>query len=58
MSPRPVTPDERREPVTLRLPAWLLRRWRATGPGWQTRLADILETIERARHGSQRKERQ
>jgi uncharacterized protein (DUF4415 family) len=49
MSPRPVTPEERREPVTLRLPAWLLARWRKTGPGWQSRLAHILETIERAR---------
>jgi uncharacterized protein (DUF4415 family) len=45
----PVPPDERRESVHIRLPAWLLRRWRKTGPGWQTRLAHILETIERAR---------
>jgi uncharacterized protein (DUF4415 family) len=49
MTPRPVTPDERRIPVTMRLPAWLLDRYRQTGPGWQTRLASVLEAIERAR---------
>jgi uncharacterized protein (DUF4415 family) len=48
MTPRPVTPDERREPVTMRLPAWLLDRYRSTGRGWQTRLANMLEAIERS----------
>jgi uncharacterized protein (DUF4415 family) len=28
--------------TTLRLPADLLERWRATGPGWQTRMVERL----------------
>jgi uncharacterized protein (DUF4415 family) len=28
--------------ITLRLPASVIQRWRATGPGWQTRMADRL----------------
>jgi uncharacterized protein (DUF4415 family) len=45
----PVPPDQRRIPVTLRLPAWLVARYRATGRGWQTRLAEMLEAIERTK---------
>lgn len=28
--------------TTLRLPAETLMRWKATGPGWQTRMAEVL----------------
>ncbi len=28
--------------ISLRLPAQALARWRASGVGWQTRMADIL----------------
>ncbi len=28
--------------LTLRLPADVIERWKATGPGWQTRMADRL----------------
>jgi len=30
--------------VQLRLPPDVLARWKATGPGWQTRMADLLAT--------------
>ena len=38
---RPVTANPRRL-LTLRLPADVIERWKATGPGWQTRMADRL----------------
>ena len=28
--------------ISLRLPPEVVQRWRATGPGWQTRMADRL----------------
>ena len=28
--------------ISLRLPPDTLARWKATGPGWQTRMADVL----------------
>ena len=28
--------------TTLRLPTETLMRWKATGPGWQTRMAEVL----------------
>jgi uncharacterized protein (DUF4415 family) len=28
--------------LTIRLPADVLARWKATGPGWQTRMAERL----------------
>ena len=31
-----------RQLISLRLPANVVSRWRATGPGWQTRMADRL----------------
>ncbi|HYL88061.1 MAG TPA: BrnA antitoxin family protein [Burkholderiales bacterium] len=31
--------------ISLRLPADVIERWRATGPGWQTRIADRLSKI-------------
>ena len=38
---RPRSQDPRKL-ITLRLPASVINRWRATGPGWQTRMADRL----------------
>lgn len=32
----------RKESTTLRLPSETLARWKATGPGWQTRMAEVL----------------
>jgi uncharacterized protein (DUF4415 family) len=37
--PRSVNP---RQSISLRLPAEVVERWRATGPGWQTRMAERL----------------
>ncbi len=37
--PRSVNP---RQLISLRLPAEVVERWRATGPGWQTRMAERL----------------
>lgn len=39
---RPVV-GEAKEPISLRLPHSVLARWRASGPGWQTRMAKALE---------------
>ncbi len=38
---RPVSANPRQQ-VTIRLPADVLTRWKATGPGWQTRMAERL----------------
>ena len=38
---RPVTGNARRL-LTLRLPVEVIERWKATGPGWQTRMAERL----------------
>jgi uncharacterized protein (DUF4415 family) len=38
---RPVSPNPRKQ-VTIRLPSSVLARWKATGPGWQTRMAERL----------------
>ena len=37
--PRSVNP---RKLISIRLPEDVIQRWRATGPGWQTRMADRL----------------
>jgi uncharacterized protein (DUF4415 family) len=29
--------------LSLRLPPEVIANWRATGPGWQTRMAEVLE---------------
>ena len=34
-----------RQLISLRLPADVIARWKATGPGWQTRMADRLSEI-------------
>ena len=38
---RPKTGNARTS-ISLRLPPETLARWKATGPGWQTRMAEIL----------------
>ncbi len=38
---RPVSANPR-QLISLRLPADVIARWRATGPGWQTRMAERL----------------
>jgi uncharacterized protein (DUF4415 family) len=38
---RPVSANPR-EQVTIRIPRDLLAKWRATGPGWQTRMVERL----------------
>ncbi len=38
---RPVSANPRKL-ISLRLPADVIERWKATGPGWQTRMADRL----------------
>jgi uncharacterized protein (DUF4415 family) len=38
---RPVAANPRKL-VTIRLPADVLARWKASGPGWQTRMAERL----------------
>ena len=34
--------DNPRKLISIRLPESVIERWRATGPGWQTRMADRL----------------
>lgn len=41
---RPVSANPR-QLITIRLPADVIARWRSTGPGWQTRMADRLSKI-------------
>jgi len=38
---RPRSPNPR-QLISLRLPPEVVARWRATGPGWQTRMAERL----------------
>jgi uncharacterized protein (DUF4415 family) len=38
---RPRSPNPRKL-ISLRLPADVIERWKATGPGWQTRMAERL----------------
>jgi uncharacterized protein (DUF4415 family) len=39
--PRSANPKQM---ISLRLPPEVIARWKATGPGWQTRMAQRLET--------------
>ena len=41
---RPVSLNPRKQ-LTLRLPADVIERWKATGPGWQTRMAERLSRV-------------
>ena len=38
---RPVSANPK-QLITIRLPADVIARWRSTGPGWQTRMAERL----------------
>ena len=38
---RPIASNPRRQ-VTIRLQESVLATWKATGPGWQTRMAELL----------------
>ena len=40
--PRSANP---RQMISLRLPPEVIARWKATGPGWQTRMAKRLEKL-------------
>ena len=41
---RPPSENPRKQ-LTLRLPADVIERWKATGPGWQTRMAERLSKV-------------
>lgn len=41
---RPVAANPR-QLLSIRLPADVIARWKATGPGWQTRMAERLSTV-------------
>lgn len=41
---RPVSPNPRRL-ISLRLPTDVIERWKATGAGWQTRMAERLSKV-------------
>ncbi len=41
---RPVSPNPRKL-ISLRLPADVIERWKATGPGWQTRMVERLSKV-------------
>jgi uncharacterized protein (DUF4415 family) len=43
----PKAEDERKKLVTLRLDAEVIDRFRARGPGWQTRINDVLRRAVR-----------
>ncbi|HKR25682.1 MAG TPA: BrnA antitoxin family protein [Allosphingosinicella sp.] len=40
---RPPIGDEPKRQVTLRLPRHVLEHFKADGPGWQTRIGEVLE---------------
>ena len=41
---RPLLPNPRKL-ISLRLPVDVIERWKATGPGWQTRMAERLSKV-------------
>jgi len=41
---RPLSANPRKL-ISLRLPADVIERWKATGAGWQTRMADRLSQV-------------
>ena len=41
---RPLSPNPRKL-ISLRLPADVIELWKATGPGWQTRMAERLSKV-------------
>lgn len=42
---RPSSPNPR-QLISLRLPPDVIARWKATGPGWQTRMAERLAKVK------------
>jgi uncharacterized protein (DUF4415 family) len=50
---RPRSPNPR-QLISLRLPPEVIERWRSTGPGWQTRMAERLAKVPvpRAKSGA------
>jgi len=42
---RPISPNPRKL-ISLRLPVDVIERWKATGAGWQTRMAERLSKIQ------------
>jgi uncharacterized protein (DUF4415 family) len=38
----PLAAQDRKVALTLRLPRDVVERFRATGPGWQTRMGEVL----------------
>ena len=41
---RPRSEDSKKL-ISIRLPETVIQRWRATGPGWQTRMAERLSRV-------------
>ena len=41
---RPMSPNPRKL-ISLRLPVAVIEQWKATGPGWQTRMAERLSKV-------------
>ena len=41
---RPISPNPRKL-ISLRLRADVIEQWKATGPGWQTRMAERLSKV-------------
>jgi uncharacterized protein (DUF4415 family) len=41
---RPRSPNPRKL-ISIRLPVDVIERWKATGPGWQTRIAERLSKV-------------
>ena len=41
---RPISPNPRKL-ISLRLPVDVIERWKATGAGWQTRMAERLSKV-------------
>jgi uncharacterized protein (DUF4415 family) len=37
--------DNPKKLISIRLPEDVIRKWRATGPGWQTRMAEKLARV-------------
>lgn len=54
---RPPIGNQAKEQVTLRLPADVITYFKADGPGWQTRVSDVLESYtakDKRKHGKAR----
>ena len=47
---RPPVGDAPKQQVTLRLPREVIAHFKAGGPGWQTRIGEVLERHAKAKH--------